>query len=66
MGQNAKIRTLRKAMREQIQKHEKFATLSPTQQERWLSMAVRDAMIVADERSRLVNAARQMKKRIKV
>lgn len=65
MGQNSKIRTLRKAMREQIQKHDKFATMTQAQQERWLSMSVRDAMRLADERSRLVTAARKMKKRIK-
>lgn len=65
MGQNSKIRTLRKAMREQIQKHDKFATMTPAQQERWLAMSVRDAMRLADERSRMVNAARKMMKRIK-
>jgi hypothetical protein len=52
MGQNSKIRTLRKALKIEQEKHERFKDFTPAQQERWLSMAVRDAMRMADERSR--------------
>jgi hypothetical protein len=50
MGQNSKIRTLRKAMRLQLEQHERFKDFTPEQRERWLSMSVRDAMRVVDER----------------
>lgn len=65
MGQNSKIRTLRKALRAVQEQHERYHEFTPAQRERWLSMAVRDALLVADERSRMVNSARQMKSRLR-
>jgi hypothetical protein len=52
MGQNSKIKTLRKALKAMQEQHERFHEFTPEQRDRWLSMAVRDAMRVADERSK--------------
>lgn len=44
MGQQAKIKTLRTALRAEMEKHPSYPTMTPAQKDRWLSLAVRDAL----------------------
>lgn len=44
MGQQAKIKTLRSAMRAELEKHPSYPTMTNAQRDRWLSLAVRDAL----------------------